>query len=155
MRQADIRMAMGQAIAQRRFPDLINSLRAVEGVVLFRGLFPLAVAAQRDGLAYPAAYLLLELEPPCDLSCEDALRLVAPNWDISIQEVPLYLITQFGKRELRRAVEFLVRDEAIGEVEKKRLETILYWIDFPASETIGWFIRTRDGFLRSLGEATG
>jgi hypothetical protein len=147
MRQEDIRVAMGQAIAQERFPDFINSLRAVDGVALFRGLFPLAVAAQRDGLAYPAACLLLVLEPPCDLPCEEALRWVVPDWDISIKEVPLYLVTQFGKQELRRAVEALVKDDAIGDVERRRLETVVYWIDFPVSETIGWFMQTLDGFL--------
>jgi hypothetical protein len=155
MRQEDIRLAIEQAIARKRFPDLIRSLRAVDGAVLFRGLFPLAVAAQCHRPAYPAAYLLLELEPPCDLSCEEALRSVMPDWDISIEEVPLYLVTQFGKHELRRTVGVIAREAALGEAERKRLETILYWIDFPASETMGWFIRTRDGFLRSLDEAAG
>ena len=63
MRQEDVRLAIEQAIARKRFPDLIRSLRTVDGAALFRGLFPLAVAAQGNGPAYPAAYLLLELEP--------------------------------------------------------------------------------------------
>lgn len=75
-----------------------KELESSDASDLFWGLFPIAVDAQWNGPACLAADLLLEFEPTCQVTCEEAIRMMLTNWDPSIEEVPCYLVTQFGKR---------------------------------------------------------
>jgi hypothetical protein len=59
--------------------------------------------------------------------CEDAVRALLPDWDISIEEVPFYLAARFGSPRVRQAVQFVGQD-ATSPSEKQMLSTILYWL---------------------------
>jgi hypothetical protein len=85
-----------------------------------------------------AAGLLLDLEPPCPISCEDALRMIAENWQISDKLVPFYLVTQFGKLYLTKAVSS-VAVEFKGD-RRHRVETVAYWAGIPSVGTIDAYI---------------
>jgi hypothetical protein len=93
----------------------------------FNALFPLAVAKQ--DWAYPAvaAPLLLRVNPKCPLSCQDALRALLPEWDISIEETVFYLAKQFGSPALRQAATE-IQPSLMTKSERVTLDTVIYWL---------------------------
>lgn len=108
--------------------SLQTRLRAEEPGELFNALFPIATAPQADGPAYRAAKLLIQMNPSCQLSPTDAVRRMLDGWDVSLEEVPLYLAKQFGKASIARVVALLRKEFLEGEQEV-RLRTITYWLE--------------------------
>ncbi len=145
MKREDIRAALETALEQGQFKELIQTLRVVDQTELFYGLFPLAVLHQWNGPSYAAAFLLLELEPPCPLSCADAIRAMVPQWDVSIEEVPMYLMTQFGKVQMRQVIADL-SGQAGSEDERTLLRVIGYWLTHPACDLFRSFTAARTHF---------
>ena len=84
-----------------------------------------------DGVA---GRLLIALEPECPFSCEQVLQLVSEStWNVSYKELPFYLISQFGKRNVLLAAERLASAAPPGE-QRSRVEGISYWAGMPTSE---------------------
>lgn len=84
-----------------------------------------------DGVA---GRLLIELEPKCPLSCEQVLELVSESsGNVSYKELPFYLVSQFGKWNVLRAVDNFVGRGSSGE-PRSRVEGISYWAKAPTSE---------------------
>jgi hypothetical protein len=111
------------------FRDRVREeLRRLSDAERFDILFPVAVKPQWDAPSYFAALLLRELSPACPLSCEDAVRALLPEWDVSIEEVPFYLASRFGSARVRQAITKL-EPEVANESEKQQLKTIAYWLD--------------------------
>ena len=86
--------------------ELSRQLRGSDPAELFHALFPVAIdnrLAKEAGqcgsepwehLCFRAGRLHVDLEPRCPVSCEEALRMVAEGeGDLSLKEVPFYLIT--------------------------------------------------------------
>jgi hypothetical protein len=90
---------------------------------IFEAIFPIAVGAQSQGPAYDAACLLFVLKPACPIPCKDAIRAMLPNWEVSIEEVPL--AGQFRREPIRRAIEEL-SSETLGDEHTVRLGTVQY-----------------------------
>jgi hypothetical protein len=132
--------------AVRSYADLgriRDELRTHNGPDLFRALFAVAVDYRADGASDFASCLLADLEPPCPLSCREALvQLAAGSWNPSDRLVPFYLITQFGKRELGRAIEALLAVAGPG-VERSRLEGVQYWAELSAAVLIAGHLEGR------------
>src|SRR5262245_34169792 len=84
-----------------------QELRALPRDTQFSLLWPLAVASQGRAPSFPAAALLYRLNPPCPMDCLDAVAQLLPDWDISIEEVPWYLVGQFGRVNVVAAAENL------------------------------------------------
>jgi hypothetical protein len=78
-----------------------------------------------------SAYALHALNPSCRLSVDDAVAALLPAWDISIEEVPWYLVKQFGREEVLESVERLRARES-DEMALTRLKTIEYWVQAKA-----------------------
>ena len=74
-----------------------------------------------------SAYVLYALNPPCQLPPDDAIASLLPAWDISIEEVPWYLLKQFGRESILASVERL-RAKAGDTSAIVRLVTIAYWV---------------------------
>jgi hypothetical protein len=111
------------------FRQVRERLRRLTDEQQFRILFSIAVKSQLTG-NFPvcdAAIILRELSPDCPLSCEDAVRGLLPDWDISIEEVPFYLAARFGSHRVRQAVQ-LVGQDATSSSDKQMLSTVLYWL---------------------------
>src|SRR4030095_9551627 len=89
--------------------SLVADLAGVPSSVLFDALFPIAVReqGQASGPVAMSAYALHALNPPCRLSVDDAVAALLPSWDISIEEVPWYLVKQFGREAVVESVERL------------------------------------------------
>jgi len=110
------------------FHSVRERLRGLDDTQRFEVLFPLAVKAQHHAPSSPAAELLRELSPVCSLSCEDAVRALLPEWDVSIREVPFYLAARFGLERVRQAVNHL-GPRIASDSEKRSLQTVAYWLD--------------------------
>jgi hypothetical protein len=113
---------------ERVFRLMREQLRGLDDVQQFEILFPIAVKAQHHAPSWPAAKLLRELSPACPLSCEDAIKALFPEWDISIEEVPFYIASRFGVARVRQAIERLDRDAA-ADLDRRIFQTLAYWMD--------------------------
>jgi len=113
----------------RRLPPLVAELRDADPNTVFQALFSYAIRAQGIGHGPVAmsAYTLHALNPPCPLPVDDAVARLLGDWDISIEEVPWYLVKQFGREEVLASVERLraVHTDARAVA---RLRTIEYWV---------------------------
>ena len=108
---------------------LRERLRQLPGEQQFQVLFPIAVRSQYVG-DFPvldAALLLEELRPECPISCEDAVRALLLEWDISIEQVPFYLAVRFGPARVHQAIANL-QPEVTEKNRKVNLDTVSYWV---------------------------
>jgi hypothetical protein len=119
-----------QALLRERgeYEQIRSRLQTADPAELFYALFPLAVSRQWDEpAAYFAARLLYDLRPPCLLSCDAAIQATFATWDVSIEEVPWYLVTQFGKAVIEHTIQQLLSITP-GRQDRQTLETIRYWV---------------------------
>jgi hypothetical protein len=106
---------------------LLEHLRQSDSTATFHSLFHFAAHSQDAGPAAPAALLLRRLNPPCPISCRQAVGEMLTDWDVSIEEVPFYLAEQFGVAQVRTTVAEL-RSSHAGKTESTLLDTIEYWL---------------------------
>jgi len=71
---------------------------------------------------------LRELSPCCQLSCEEAVRRLLPDWDVSLEDVPFYLAVRFGPARIREAIA-AIEPKLAAQSTKKQLRTVLYWLE--------------------------
>ncbi|VTS06082.1 hypothetical protein [Tuwongella immobilis] len=143
MTAEDLRAALAAPMTLDRFRQLAAALRGRAADEVFGLLWPLALDTDLAPADAWASCLLVELEPWCPLSVEDALRAIgASRLNLSNRLVPLYLASQFGKRKVGKAYRALVPPEFSGEVPPE-LSGIMYWLGAPAVELAGWFCNWR------------
>ena len=107
--------------------ELKATLRALPDETVFHSLFALASDTQENAPAYDASLLLFELNPKCPLPCVDVVRnIVLSDWFISIEELPWYVVQQFGRPTVMDSIS-LIRKEPLTEMQSKVLDTIEYW----------------------------
>jgi hypothetical protein len=116
------------------FFALCRSLSAVEESTLFEFLFPIAISAHSgDNANSIAGFALLELEPKCQMSCEETVEAISNSrWDVSNREIPFYLISQFGKWRVGEAVTAFLKNPRKTDEQKRYVETIWYWAGLPS-----------------------
>jgi hypothetical protein len=106
-----------------------EELRKLTDDQQFRILFPIATKSQAHG-DFPvldAALLLHQLSPHCPITCEEAIRALLPEWDVSIEQVPFYLAARFGPARVLQAIASLgpaVTDKS----QRVNLDTVSYWV---------------------------
>ena len=116
-----------------------HELVRLEPGVTFHLLYSIATTYGVETPHDAAASILVELQPPCALSCEDALRLLAnADWNLSDRLVPFYLVTQFGQERVLQAVD-IVKTEFDGE-RQARVTGVGYWAEKPAALLIEHFV---------------
>lgn len=96
---------------------------------LFEILWPEAIKSQsinRDVLL--SALTLYHLNIKCSINLKSAILQMYDEWDLSLEEVPWYLVNQFSEIEVRNIInEISQKAEFKGkEVISK---TILYWLN--------------------------
>ena len=149
MNRQSIRQRLLEATTVAKVDELSRQLRGSDPAELFHALFPVAIdnrLAKEAGqfgsepwehLCFRAGKLLVGLEPRCPVSCEEALRMVADgDWDLSLKEVPFYLITQFGKLQLGEMVGKLLADLP-GQPARLALDTVAYWLAPATDDLLG------------------
>jgi hypothetical protein len=123
------------------FYAIAEELHKLPSHVVFELLFPIATTCVGHADALAAA-LLLELEPQCPVSCEDALRMLAAgSWQVSDHLVPFYLTTQFGKVHVLETVRLVATQ--LDRAGANSVTTIGYWASFPSVSRISGYIFER------------
>jgi hypothetical protein len=118
-----------RASALRDLGPLVRELGVCDAELIFRTLFPIAVREQgvNQRPVLFSALAIHALNPPCPLTVDDAVSRLLTSWDISIEEVPWYLVKQFSSEEVLASVDRLSsREHGRGAVV--RLRTIQYWV---------------------------
>ena len=67
------------------------------------------------------------MNPPCPMGCAEAVACLLPDWDISIEEVPWYLVAQYGRASVIAAAKEL-SERCASDLERTRLSTVVYWV---------------------------
>jgi len=123
--------------SQRR--KIEHELVRLDPGVAFHLLYSIATTYGVDTPHDAAASILLQLQPRCPLSCEDALRFLArTDWNLSDHLIPFYLVTQFGQQRVVQAVR-LVKTEFDNE-SQARVTGVGYWAEKPAVLLIEDFV---------------
>src|SRR4051794_39619373 len=100
MDSAEVIERVSRAQSLRDLKPLVIELSGVPADTLFDALFPMAVREQgaANGPVAMSAYVLHAMNPTCPLPVDDAVAALLSSWDVSIEEVPWYLVKQFGVR---------------------------------------------------------
>ena len=124
------------AKSQGDLPELIRDLESVDPQLVFDTLFPISIKNQRaeNGPVAFSAYALHGLNPPCPLTCVEAVDALIDNqWEISIEEVPWYLVNQFGSQEVLETIERRLEGVTDKSVSA-RLNFLRYWVNLSPRE---------------------
>jgi hypothetical protein len=117
------------------FVDLVLELGTNPEPQLFDFLFAHSLLGGRVGDV--AARLLVETDPAPTRSCEELLAEIATSkWDVSVKELPFFLISWFGKRFLKDAYRSFIQTADLTSEQKQRVGTIIYWTAGPAANLI-------------------
>lgn len=109
--------------------QLRKMLEAMPRYQRFEALLPVFTdpSQQRYG-QYIAGKLLLSLRPRCSRSIEEILRAVAPAWDVSVEELPFYLLHVFGRERVVAAAAEVSQKYESGSAEHVTLAAIEWWL---------------------------
>ncbi len=115
------------------FFELRRRIQSSEDPGVFHALWRLALERTPNGASGMAGYMLAELQPDLDEPLNELLRQVHMSLlDASNRIVPFYLVSQFGRAQVTQAAaEFLA---TVPESPRSRVDAVLYWSSFPASE---------------------
>ncbi len=118
---------------------------ALPAGLLFEAVFPIATTYQ-GGESELAAELLVEVQPQCPITCEEALRVIssAQRWNLSDRLVPFYLVTAFGASHVLQAVAAVGAESG---TDRTLVFGIAYWVRQPAVELIAGYASTRHSRL--------
>lgn len=155
MTAEELRPLLVLDITAPKLAELRERLGKLPSAAVFHTLFSIALDAGEELAADQlAAQMLVDLEPECPVSCEDALRRVAAGrWNVSDKLVPFYLISQFGKFRLASAIEAVVA-EVLGREARVMVTGVGYWARLPTVEMISWYAEARrDRLMREVGLA--
>jgi hypothetical protein len=138
--------ALSQQFANVKTPaaffDLMLVLQHWPQPELFEALFAIA----SDCRAHPwpayavAADLLASLDPRCPITCREAIvRLGRAHSEASLQSLPFYLVTQFGKHHVVEEIESFIAASDLSDTERQAATTVRYWSQRPASGLLGHY----------------
>ena len=131
--------------------ELEHELARLDPAVVFDLLYSIATTYGVETPHDAAASILVELQPPCPLSCEDALRFLArTDWNLSDRLIPFYLVTQFGQQRVVQAVD-VVKMEFDGE-NRTLVAGVGYWAEKPAVVLIEYFVAEQDRARREYAK---
>jgi hypothetical protein len=139
----ELRLALADPMTPDRFRQLRADLATWDPSELFETLLRFALDTEPSNSDVWASALLVELEPPCPISCEEALRRIARSrMNHSNRLIPFYLAAQFGKRRVLRIVRRL-RSVEFEVRLPERLKVVRYWLRVPSISLPGWFSEWR------------
>ena len=108
-----------------------NSLQRADDVEVFHGLLTAFKESGYDGDGYfrqeVAGKMFVDRRPIPDMKIEDILAITAPNYNLSVEQLPWYLALAFGRDRFRDAVGSRLADSNLTDREQKSLDTYLYW----------------------------
>ncbi|MEM7315856.1 MAG: hypothetical protein AAF497_22200 [Planctomycetota bacterium] len=76
-----------------------------------------------------AGRLLVDVMPDCRLELEAVLDAVAATWNASVEELPMYLGTKFGREAVIAAANSLSQKWATNDRRSEAMRTIAWWLE--------------------------
>ena len=117
------------------FWDLRLKLEGVDESRLFDFLFPIAISCRGTYINGTAGCLLVELEPKHTRNCSQLLDEIANSkWDVSLKNVPFYLISQFGRWNLKEEIDKYLSNSEKTKQQKQYVGSVWYWASQPTHE---------------------
>jgi hypothetical protein len=142
MNSTDLSKQFAEVKTSTEFFSLLLNLQHWPQTEIFEVLFAIA----SDCRAHPwpsyavAADLLASLDPRCPITCREALtRLGRAHLEASLQSLPFYLVTQFGKHHVLQEVEGFLAESGLSDTERQAASTVRYWSQRPASGLLGHY----------------
>ena len=115
------------------FSALSRKLSGYPESEVFDFLFPISID-KRENNSGIAGKLLIDLEPKHRRSCVELVDEIAKSiWFVSFQEVPFYLVSQFGKWNLANEIEQYLNNTSLTKNQRQQVESIWYWASQPSS----------------------
>jgi len=75
-----------------------------------------------------AGRLLVAVRPECDRPLDDILRSTVSTWNVSVEQLPIYLRDRFGRDEVVEAATRLASEYSAESREARALGTVRWWI---------------------------
>jgi hypothetical protein len=75
-----------------------------------------------------AGRLLVEVEPKCTDTLEYVLKTIAPCWNVSVEQLPIYLCRVFGHEAVSETAMRLRSSFSEGSREERTLDTVCWWL---------------------------
>lgn len=75
-----------------------------------------------------AGRLLVDLRPSPRQPLDEIIRAVLPTWNVSVEQLPLFLADTFGADEVTSTSSRLMADYPSDSREQRSLDTIRWWI---------------------------
>jgi hypothetical protein len=112
---------------------LSRKLSGYSDTEVFNFLFPISID-KREHNSGVAGKLLIDLEPKHTRSCAELIDEIAnSNWFVSFHEVPFYLVTQFGKWNLKKEIDQYISNPSTTKDQRKMVKSVWYWASMPTS----------------------
>jgi hypothetical protein len=124
----EIRSRLAYDSRDPEYQNVTELLKSESDEVVFEALFPVATRSQSAGPAFPAALLLWRRRPKCPLSCDDAIVALLADWEVSIEQVPFYIVSEFGVATVHEAIA-RVRQRPLSDPQMRLLDTVAYWVN--------------------------
>ena len=114
-----------QQLKQLRF-----SLERTDAKEVFFGLLETLRSAKSDDfhLQELCGYMLWSIRPPVQVPVDQFLRNILPQYELSVEEIPWYLVHEFGAVPVIAEIE-KAKLATSSAAEERALDTLRYWID--------------------------
>jgi hypothetical protein len=92
-----------------------------------------SVGDERGDAQEYAGRLLLRLKPKPPYDAKQTTRLLLSHWDVSVEQVPWYLVAVFGEGTLKDCLAELERE---AKISARVAETVRFWLRVPPEQRV-------------------
>ena len=118
-------------VDQQQMDQLASMLGSCSPDEVFEGLYLIFLDESRGNKRFVdqevAGKLLWALKPPCTREPAEAIGPTLRNYDLSVEELPLYFASQYGKETVLETLDELEATASSGQ-ERRSIETFRYWL---------------------------
>ena len=118
-------------IGDLRIRQLIKILPNVSDEIILEGIISVFESERREKIYYCdqefAGQVLKRIKPKSKLEPINLLKRVLKNWDVSVEELPIWFKENYGIDLLIEALDRL-NNSSISDFEKDKIKTMKFWI---------------------------
>jgi hypothetical protein len=118
-------------IGDLRIRQLIKILSNVPDEIILEGIISVFESEQREKIWYYdqefSGQVLKDIKPKSKVEPIDLLKRVLKNWDVSVEELPIWFKENYGIDLIIEALDRL-NNSSISDFEKDKIKTMKFWI---------------------------
>jgi len=118
-------------IGDLRIRQLIKILSNVPDEIILEGIISVFESEQREKIWYYdqefSGQVLKNIKPKSKVEPIDLLKRVLKNWDVSVEELPIWFKENYGIDLIIEALDRL-NNSSISDFEKDKIKTMKFWI---------------------------